>query len=107
MTAIRPDARRRSILGLTLALLYGCAALGALGIMLWDQSAFRGVYLIMVTVPWSLLALSLLDHVWSPAPVLVVDLSLLLCAAVNGLLLYAGGAVIESFVRRVVGRTID
>jgi hypothetical protein len=98
--ATSTQGSRWSVVGLTLVLLYGAVTVACAWSAVAGTDSLRGVFLIAVSAPWSLLALALLDRVTSQAPESAVIALLLLGAALNGLILYAMAAFIERRVRR-------
>jgi hypothetical protein len=91
---------RFSILGMVLAGTYGVAALGAFAVALSASSSpLNAVFLIWAALPWSFLALPLLDRVWPNSPVPAFFTLMLLCTAVNGLILYLAGSAVGRLFR--------
>jgi len=81
--------------------LYGLAFAMALGFLLLTmrQTAFCGLYLVLVTQPWSLLSFPLLHQVVAELPPGIslgfTILILTLCGLVNAALLYLVGTVLD------------
>lgn len=98
---------RRTRMRVVLPALYGLAFAAALGFLLLTlrQTAFCGVYLIMVTLPWSLLSFPLLQPCTEELPpglcLLLHILVLTLCGILNAALLYLVGRVLDRIRTRL------
>ncbi len=61
------------------------------------HSEFAGLYLITLTLPWSILETMLLDylHIQDSVPIVIKIISLIVFGVINALIIYRIGKVIE------------
>jgi hypothetical protein len=89
----------KSKAGLTVAKIYLLLVLAALvfAVIALKKTAFAGLYLMLLTIPWSFITTELLDsfHIQDSVPILVKLGILLLAAVLNAIILYCIGAMIE------------